>query len=249
MNKMKPTTSIKRFRAGTCALLLGIACASSASAATSYFDTVNETGSASDFNSVPIAYSNPTATGPLPIETVQIANDNGFLYVGITFTSAVNGDSLSDTGQLTMALDNDANTATGFNTFSAGVVGSEVGFGFDYPFQQTSGNYNTGVDGITAYGGVFSSTLNYTPYNQSTTFEEFSLSLADTYTVGGTTYAVLPNSSFALAFYDSNGTADSDFTGALDYSLAVPEPGTLSLLFSGLVVALVLAYRRLGSAI
>jgi hypothetical protein len=188
---MKLNTRKKSSLSGACLLLASAFFTTVASAGT--FDTVTLTGSASDFSGVADVYSNSSATGDMPITSIQITNDASNLYVGITYASAINPDALADGGQETIALDNDANLSTGFDTFSAGVVGSEVAFAYDYPFQQTSASYNTGVEGIAEYGGNFDSTVNYDPYNEATTFEEFSISLADTYTTGGATYAVFPD--------------------------------------------------------
>ena len=111
--------------AGTALLLAGTASAT--------YMTITIDGDFSDWATVPVLDSDPADNpGFVDIADTQIANDDDFLYIRNTFHGAL---SLG----ASIALDVDENTATGFDIFSLGLIGSEAGWINDFPFTQASG--------------------------------------------------------------------------------------------------------------
>ena len=105
-----------------------------------------------DWAGIPIAITDPADNaGGLDINTVQIANDNDHIYIRATLhtTSAVSLVNFS------LAFDTDQDLATGFDLFGLGVVGSEHGYQSDFPYQQATDVFNTGVEGVSDFGGDF----------------------------------------------------------------------------------------------
>lgn len=109
-----------------------------------------------DWAAIPIAYTDNGGVADNPggfidINTVQIANDDNFLYIHVDLhnTTPV----AMATMYLAFDLDNDL--STGHNLFTFGAIGSEFGYQTDYPFVQDAANFNTGVDGVVEYGGDF----------------------------------------------------------------------------------------------
>ena len=98
-----------------------------------------------DWSGIPVLDMDPLDNpgGPvsdpfIDIKDVQIANNNNFLFVHISYHN------FSSTGTL-IAIDTDQNAATGFDVFGLGLIGSEIGYSNDYPFSQTNGIFNTNV--------------------------------------------------------------------------------------------------------
>lgn len=196
------------------------------------FKTITIDGDFSDWVGVPILTTDTTADGnPVDFVTLYAANDDDNVYLRIVFdaAAAVNGTNT----QVFIALDNDNNPATGFDIFSLGIVGSEVGWQNDFPFEQSNSQFNTG-NGITDGGAIIA------PFNSVTIQQEIALSRNATFTVGGG--SIFPNDTFALAMYTSGATVD-DFIGKGVYTIAVPEPQHYSL-GVGAVLALVMLLRR-----
>ena len=93
-----------------------------------------------EWNSIPTAVTDP-ADNPSPlniidIKNVKIANDADFVYIYVDgYKSRTNG--------VYLAFDTDQSTATGFDIFGLGLVGSELGYVNDFPFdQRTAGVFN-----------------------------------------------------------------------------------------------------------
>jgi len=94
---------------------------------------------------IPIVDMDPAdnAEGDPPaidIANVQVANDANFIYIHATMHNAT-----TSLARLYLAFDTDQDTATGFNIFGLGLVGSEFGYQTDFPFAQDSGTFNTGA--------------------------------------------------------------------------------------------------------
>lgn len=230
----RQTTITKARRAGICLLVIAASLIVARPASAGTYLTVSLTGSSSDFNGVPISFTGNVNTPD--ISTIQVANDSNYLYLGIAFTAPVNLQFLGSGGSVYLAFDTDSNTATGFDVFGAGAVGSELGYQNDYPFQQATGNFNSGS--VTNGGALIA------PYNNtSTTFMDIAIPLGSTFTTGGA--PTFPNQSFDLAVYTQNLADSSDnFTGAIPYTLAIPEPNAFVLFMSGALVFGIVFRRR-----
>jgi hypothetical protein len=197
--------------------------------------TVSLDGSPSDWSGIPVAFTGNVNTPD--ISKVQLANDSNYFYIGITFTNPVNLQFTSGGGDVFLGFDTDSNSATGFDIFGAGQVGSELGYQNDFPFQQASGNFNSGS--VSGGGGLIA------PFDSSSvSFMEIGIPLNSTYVTGG--LATFPNQSFNLGIYTQNmADSSANFTGALSYTLAeVPEPGSMALLAGGGILSLAAGVRR-----
>jgi hypothetical protein len=232
----RQTTTTKARRVSICLLALAASLIFTRPASAGTYLTVSLNGEPSDFNGVPVAFTGNAGTPD--ISTIQLANDNNYLYIGITFTAPINLEFESGGGSLFLAFDTDSNPSTGFNVFGAGTVGSELGYQNDFPFQQSTGNFNSGsVNNGAALVAPFN--------NSSTSFMDIAVPLSSTFATGGA--ATFPNQSFDLAVYTQDlvppDTSDN-FTGALAYTLAVPEPNSFALFMSGALVFGIVFRRR-----
>jgi hypothetical protein len=191
-------------------------------------------GSGSEWASVPIAINDAVDGVPIDVATVQIANDDNYIYFHVTFQVAVNPQSGSG---LFLAIDNDNNTATGYDIFGLGAIGSDFGLQNDFPFEQATGVFNTG-GGVTGGNGLIAL------YNTTVTEQEIAVSRAATFTASGN--PVFPNNTIGVAFYSVDGAGD--FAGTATYTFAtVPEPSTLALAGIGLLMAVGFsAWRKKG---
>ena len=88
---------------------------------------------------VPVVDMDPADNpGFVDLADFQVANDDEYLYMHMTMHSAP-----ASLGNLYLAFDTDQNTATGFNVFGVGLIGSEFAYQTDFPFQQATGVFNT----------------------------------------------------------------------------------------------------------
>lgn len=148
----------------------------------------------------------------IDIKDVQIANNGSFLFIRISY----HGNSSSGTF---VALDTDQNTATGFNIFGLGLVGSEVGYVNDFVFSQTNGIFNTNVSftgGPLGNGGA----LIFPFWDQDGTDKEMAIPLDAqvTFPAG----PAFPNPSMNILIYSDQGLGD--VSTVISYTLASP-PG------------------------
>jgi hypothetical protein len=189
----------------------------------------------SDWAGVPeVADPDDTTTGP-NIASVQVANDNTFLYLRVHYHSA-------DSFPTYLAIDNDSNSATGFNIFGLGIVGSEAGYADDFDFDQRAGfNIGTLKDPVRLTEPESGSAI-LAPFAESVD-RELAIRLDTTFDPFVGPGDVFPNDSFRLLLYSLDlNFGQADVTAAIDYTLAVPEPATGLLMTAGL--AAVAAYRR-----
>jgi hypothetical protein len=162
--------------------------------------------------------------GDLDIKSVQVANDNDFIYIHATTYS----ETPIALVNLFLAFDNDQNKATGFDVLQIGQIGSEVGYQTDYPFAQYSGVFNLNISltgGPLNNGGA----LIYPYWLDNTgphgTQIEWAVPRAVTIqyppALGGPG-PTFPNPSFDFVIYTPDGLGD--ITDTIRYTLAM-APG------------------------
>jgi hypothetical protein len=219
----------------TTALLLALAL-SCAPAFAGTFKTITIDDAYTDWVGVPELVVDPddTTTGP-DIATIQLANDNTYLYARLHYHSA-------DSFPTYLAIDNDRNAATGFNIFGLGIVGSEAGYADDFDFDQRAGfNVGTLKDPVRLTEPE-SGSATLSSFSESTD-REMAIRLDTTFDPFVGPGDVFPSDTFRLLFYSLDASfAQADITNAIDYTLAVPEPAAISLVAFG--VAVLMSSRR-----
>ena len=214
------TTTQTNLKSIIAATSLAVALARTATAGT--FSTITIDGDFSDWATVPVLTTDPNDGFAKDLNQVQLANDSTNFYIRITYYLAANPNTGSG---FFLAFDNDNTVSTGFNIYSLGVVGSEVAYQNDFPFQQSAGTFNTNA--------TTAAPITISPYNSTTLSQEFSIPRnAVINTTSGA--LIFPNESFTFgAYFDTLG--EEDFTGAVPYTFAVPEASTAALLTLGLL--------------
>ncbi|AHF92638.1 anchor protein [Opitutaceae bacterium TAV5] len=185
-----------------------------------------------DWSGISASFTN---TGGGPVNQIFLANNDTHLFILVTFHTQT--DFLTVPGGFYLGIDNDSNAATGFNIYSQGVVGSEVGYAAETPFQQDSINFNTGA--VSEGANMLSS-----PYGAATTAQEFSISRTGIIDTANST-PVFPNTSFNLVVYIDNG--GELIIGPASYTFAaVPEPATWAFIggIGALAICLIRRHRR-----
>jgi hypothetical protein len=169
------------------------------------------------------------------IASIQVANDNTYLYIRLHYHAA-------DSFSTYLGIDNDNSLATGFNIFGANLIGSEAGYADDFDFDQRAGfNIGTLKDPVRPDEPGSGSAL-LSSFVESTD-REMAIRLDTTFDPSVGPGDVFPSDSFTLLFYSLNSAfGQADVTDPIPYTLAVPEPASLSLLLVG--AATVLARRR-----
>jgi hypothetical protein len=86
-----------------------------------------------DWDNIPLAVTdpadNPSALNIIDIKDIKIANDANFIYIYASgYKNRTNG--------LYLAFDTDQNLDTGFDIYGLDLVGSELGYVNDFPFDQ-----------------------------------------------------------------------------------------------------------------
>ncbi len=182
----------------------------------SEYATLTIDGDFSDWASIPEILSDPSGDGVPDIVSVKAANDGEYLYLLIEYAAATDTNNFNGSPSTFLSLDNDDDTATGFDIFSLGAIGAEVSWQNDFAFGQDTGVYNTGATFTNAVPGI-------APYAANTTAQEYRIRLDATYDSGGGSQPVFPQDIVRLALWsDDAGTAE--FAGAFRYQLATPPP-------------------------
>ena len=184
-------------------------------------------GDSSDWGSVSTIATDPADNpGSIDFLTLQVANNENFIFIRYTLAESFNPQSGSGTF---LAIDEDNNVATGFDIYGLGIVGSEAGWQNDFPFEQATGNYNTG-------GGLSGATYLASPYGADTTSVEISIPRTATHTVGGAPIFPADGETIRVAVWNQEASGDI-LGGAYTFS-AVPEPASVMLMgVGGLMIA------------
>ncbi len=182
----------------------------------SYYKTIAVDGNDADWSDVPVLHVDPAGDGVPDIVSVQIANDEEYVYLLVRYDGAVDTNTSNGSPSTFLSLDNDANPATGFNIYGIGAVGAEVTWQNDFPFAQDAANYNLGA--------TFSSAAGIAPYFANTAFQEYRIRRDTTYAAGANPpQPVFPNPAMRFAFWSDHG-ATAEFAGAVDYVMAAVPP-------------------------
>jgi hypothetical protein len=217
----------KTYIAGVFALF-----ALSVSAFAGTYATITLDNTYTDWDGIATATTDATGDGdPVDFTEVYVANDDDYLYIRFTLDTAT---ALNGTGsQIFIGIDNDNNTATGYDVYSLGIIGTEVAWQNDYPFAQDTGTFNSGTitDGAALVAG----------YNSVVSGQEIGISRSATFTDGGE--SIFPNDTISIIIY-SNGTTADDVIGTVSYTFAVPEPSSAALLMSIVCLVSVATMRR-----
>jgi len=158
---------------------------------------------------IPVAATDPVDNpGFIDIDSIQIANDNDFIYLHVTYHDTNSAGTL-------IAFDTDQDPATGFDIFSLGEIGSEFGYINDFPFSQANDIFNTNVaitGGPIGNGGA----LIFPFFDQDGTDKEYAIprDAFITFPSG----PAFPNSSFNFMVYSDQGLGDISET--ISYTLA-----------------------------
>src|SRR5262245_1876346 len=211
-----------RYALPACALLALGAFVGSTRAGT--FANIAIDDSYSDWAGIPVLETDAAdgVDGP-DILTIQVANDNTYLYIRLHYNSA-------DSFPTYLGIDNDSNSATGFNIFGAGLIGSEAGYADDFDFDQRAGfNIGTLKDPARPMEPESGSAL-LSSFVESTD-REMAIRLDTTFDPNVGPGDVFPSDSFTLLFYSLNASfGQADITDPIAYTLAVPEPASVTLL-------------------
>jgi hypothetical protein len=227
-----------------CAAAMLIAMQTGGLASAGTFKTIVIDDAYADWTGVPVldADAGDNFGGP-DIADTQIANDGQYLYIRNTFANSLALGTF-------ISIDTDKNAATGFDIFSAGLIGAEVGWQNDFGFAQDTGVFNSGTLTGDFFGGGHAS---MSPFADAGS-RELAISLANMRTAGGATF---PDNVVRLLVWVDKGTgADQlptgfpgddgknyDVSAVIEYTLAVPEASScmLALIGGG---ALLLKRRR-----
>lgn len=173
-----------------------------------------------DWIGVPVAYSDPVDNVGnfegrpfIDFADIQVANDDEFLYIHMTYHNESSFNTF-------IGIDVDQDTSTGYDLFDLGLIGSEVGYQNDFPFQQFSGVYNLNV-GLTGGPLTNGGALIYTFWDQDGMDKEWAipLDLGLGFAIGdpASTVAFL-NDSIDITVYTEEGAGD--IIDVISYTLA-----------------------------
>jgi hypothetical protein len=198
------------------AAILVTMCCTSLQAGT--YRTITIDNAYADWTGVPVLDSDggDNAGGP-DIGDTQIANDDDNLYIRNTFPN-------NDSMQTYIALDIDSNTATGYDVFGAGLIGSEAGWQNDFAFAQSTGVFNSGSLAGDYFGGGHAL---LSPFADATTSRELAISLSALFAADNS--PVFPDDTFTILIWTDNGF---DVSRPISYTLAtnVPEGSAFALM-------------------
>ena len=178
-----------------------------------------------EWSSIPLALTdpqdNPSALNLIDIKDVKIANDSNFIYI---YASGWRG----RTKGLYLAFDTDQNVNTGFNIYGLGLVGSELGYVSDFPFdQRTPGVFNSNSNngtGSCCTGGPLDvdngGAALYPGWDVEYDQREWGVPLDAVWSVNQPFGPTIPNKTFNLMLWTDQGL--TDVTDVITYTLATP---------------------------
>jgi hypothetical protein len=176
-------------------------------------------GDYSDWTNVPVLFTGTPYDGlPTGVRTIQMANDENYLYIRLTYFMDENpnaGDGVY------LAIDTDNNLATGFDVYGFGLIGSEVGWQNDSPFAQSNGVFNA--------GSITGGTALIAPYDSFTSAQEYALPLSATYTATGAPVFPGPGSTINMLVYTTDGSI-IDVSGPVQYTFVAGPPAPFRIL-------------------
>lgn len=165
---------------------------------------------------IPVASTDPLDNpGSIDINQIQIANDDDFIYIRVTYHN-------TNSAGTFLGFDVDQDSATGFDIFTLGEIGVELGYSNDFPFEQGTGVFNTGdplTGGPIGNGGA----LLWPFFDINGAEKEYAIPLDAAFT--NPAEAVFSGSAFDFIVYTDAGLAD--VSEVITYTLAsnpgVPE--------------------------
>jgi len=174
----------------------------------------------SAWTNIPVVFTGDPNDGfPLGVRTIQMANDDNYVYIRLTYFMDVNPQAADG---LYVALDADNNPATGFDIFSQGVLGCDVLWENDTAYDMSNGVWNTGL-GITGGGALIS------PYDSFTSAQQYALPRAATHTATGAPVFPPNGSTIGIGVFTDVGTPNF-FSGPIHYTLASGPPAPFQIL-------------------
>lgn len=181
-------------------------------------------GDFTDWNTIPLAGTSIDngIVGSADFAELKVTHDASSVYLYYSLHRAENPQASGGGSGVFLAIDSDSNAATGFDIFSLAVIGSEAGWQNDFPFEQATGNFNTGL-------GLSNATYLASPYNAVTTAVEISIPIIATRNGGGSVFP--PGGTIGVMFYT---VSDTDF---IIGSHTLPEPASFGLVLAGVMMA------------
>ncbi len=167
-----------------------------------------------DWATVPVAAHDPEDhPGGIDLATVQIANDDDFLYLRFTFHHPTNPNALPPSTFIT--IDTDNSILTGFNVLGLDTVGADVGWQNDFPFEMGDDVFNTG-------GGLTNGAGSLAPFHPTLpemlmTSQEIALPRFATFNATG--QSIFPHDSITILIW-TDETPESEHVGPISYTFA-----------------------------
>lgn len=179
---------------------------------------INVDGQYDDWDNVPVLATDP-ADNPQGIDlaTVQVANDEFFLYLKLTFHTPVNPNGLPPSTFITIDTDNEI--TTGFNVLGLDMLGADVGWQNDFPFEMGDDVFNTGL-GLQNGAGTLRP---FFPTDHDFTTLEQELALPRFATFNSTGLEIFPNNSITLLVW-TDEVPNPDHVDPIAYTFAREVP-------------------------
>ena len=184
----------------------------------SYYASLNIDGDMSEWENIPEIETDPSGDGTPDIVSVKVANDDDYLYLLVQYDAATDTNAFNGSPSLFLSLDNDNDTATGYNVYGLGEIGAEVSWQNNFAFAQNTSTYNLGAAFTDAIPEI-------SPYFENTSFQEYRIPRVATYNVGGGELPVFPNDIIRLALWSDGGS--SEFVGGFVYEFEDATPSNI----------------------
>lgn len=165
------------------------------------FLTATIDGDTSEWAGVPVYATDAVDNaGSIDFTSIQIANDENFVYVRYVVNESISSAHFSGVFK---SVDEDDTIATGFDIFALGVIGAESSWQGDFPFENATDVFNTG-NGLTSAVNL-SSSLQTSP---GTLDVEFAIDRSTFHTVGGADVFPADGGQFEFALWTDQGVGD-----------------------------------------